>query len=208
MKDELTLKEKGAKKLFEWKQFVHELNEQLHHEVSDAKEEFERQKKKLRTWLDSLENDLDHAIDVSKEKAEGIKASIEELRVQAALGRAEAEDLMHDQQKKLVKGLHDLKHKIHTLYDSSKEDAQSFKEKVEDKVDDFHTRFDLFRLQWHLGMTEARQEWKEKKKELSHRLHEVNTKLDHLEEEASDKWTGFSSEMSEAWDHFKKAFKS
>ena len=155
-----------------------------------------------------MDDQLEDAWDISKEKVRDIRSSLEELRVQAALGRAEAEDLMHDQQKELVKGLHDLKHKINSIYGSSKEEVQTFKEKVSDKADDFHTRFDLFRLQWHLGMVEAKEEWQEKKKELSHHLHELHSKLDHLEKEAADKWKGFSSEMSEAWDHFKKAFKS
>ncbi|MEP1097335.1 MAG: hypothetical protein ABJG78_19620 [Cyclobacteriaceae bacterium] len=208
MEKELTLVEKGEKKLKEWKHQVEELSLQLQLGIAETKDEFEEQKKKLSTWLDSLGDKLEETKDISKEKLRGIKSSLEELRVQAALGKAETEEHLKEQQKNITLGLHELRRKLSSAYNSTKEGAGSVIEEVSDQLDDFHTRFDLFRLRMHLGMTEAQEEWDEKKKELAHKLAMVKARLIQAEKETEIKWDGFSSEMSAAWRHFKKAFKN
>lgn len=208
MEQEQTLKEKGQQKLKEWKSQAKELNHQLHLGTVETKEEFEKQKKRLTRWLDSLAQKVENSKDVTKEKALSIKSSLEELRVQATLGKAETEEHLKEQQKKIALGLHNLKQNLSEVLHSSKEGTHELVEEVSDQLDDFHTRFDLFRLQFHLGKIEAKKEWDEKKKELSHKLSVVKAKLLGAEKATSNKWEGFSSEMGDAWGHFKKAFKN
>ncbi len=207
MEKERTLKEKGKKKLKEWKQFAEELQVQLSLGVAESKDEFEKQKKNLKALLDNFSNQLEHASEVSKESLLKIRSSLESLRVQAALSKAETEDQLREQQKRLTHGIHDLKHKISSAYGVAKEETESFLEDVGDRLEDFHTRFDLLRLQAHLGKAEAKEEWSERKKELSHKLHEIKVKLHDTEEDATERWKEFSSEISSSWDHFKKAFR-
>ena len=201
-----TLLEKGEKKLKEWKHQVEELNKQLHFGITETKEEFEEQKKGLGRWLDSLGDQLEDTKHLSREKHLSIKSSLEELRVQVALGKAETAEHSKKQLRNITLGLHNLKQKLSNTYNSTKDSAYDITEEMSNQLEDFHLRFDLFRLRLHLGKAEAEEEWDEKKKELSHKLAVIKAKLNRAEKETEIKWDGFSSEMGTAWQHFKKAF--
>ena len=76
-----------------------------------------------------------------------------------------------------------------------------------DNLDDFHTRFDLFRLQLHLGKEEAKEDWEQKKKDISNELHTINFKIAKGYEDRAENWDHFSDEITEAWKHIKNSFK-
>ncbi|WP_439152836.1 hypothetical protein [Winogradskyella sp.] len=87
---------------------------------------------------------------------------IEELQVQAALGKAEAKDKYEEIKKKFNLVLHEAKSKI----DSGKE-----------KVEDIDTKFDELRVQLELGKAEGLDAFKEQKKGLLNKLHEIEVKI-------------------------------
>ena len=68
---------------------------------------------------------------------------MEELRVQAALGRAETKDNLEEQRKKIAVSILQLKREFSEVYDTSKENYNDSSEKVNDKLNDFQTRFIL-----------------------------------------------------------------
>ncbi len=208
MNTEETFKEKTQRKLNAWKASLEHLNVQLHLGAEEAKDEFEKQKKNLAHWIDITGEKLHETKDISKEKALQLKTAMEELRVQAALGRAETEDALKEQQENLKKGIHNLKYNIAEVYKTTKEEIDDFADKAHDKLDDFHTRFDLFKLHAHLAKMDAGETWAKKKKELSVKLHNLNTKLEESKDTSSDKWDHFSKEIAAAWHHFRIAFKS
>jgi hypothetical protein len=87
---------------------------------------------------------------------------IEELQVQAALGKAEAKDKYEEIKKKFNLVLHEAKSKI----DSGKEVAQ-----------DIDTKFDELRVQLELGKAEGLDAFKEQKKGLLAKLHEIEVNI-------------------------------
>jgi ElaB/YqjD/DUF883 family membrane-anchored ribosome-binding protein len=178
---------------------VDQLEAQLHQGAEEAKDEFEKQKENLTAWLDSVGNKLDKAQDVSSEKAQKLKASVEELRVQAALAKAETKDEIEEQQKNIAEGIHQLRHEISEIYDDSKEKYEGIHEKMDARLDDYQTRFDLFRLQLHLGKMEAEEDLEQKKREIADKLSRLKTKLKKGGKELEGKWDEFSSEVSEGW---------
>jgi ElaB/YqjD/DUF883 family membrane-anchored ribosome-binding protein len=72
------MKENIKNKIEDWKTLVDHLEAQLGKGTEEAKEEFEKQKENLRTWLNSMSDKLDKA---------KVKASLEELRVHSAVAR-------------------------------------------------------------------------------------------------------------------------
>ncbi len=199
-------KEAEHKKLNEWKSLAETLNILLHLEADEIKDEFENQKKNLSLWLESVSDSLHNIKDLSGEKAQKLKSSIDMLRVQAALGKAETEDSLEEQQQKISNGIQQLQMYITEAFGSSKEKIGNFAWEAADNLDDFHTRFDLFRLQLHLGKEEAKADWEQKKKEISNELHTIKVKIEKGYEDQADNWDHFSDEMSEAWKHIKHAF--
>lgn len=206
MEDFATLKDKSTKKLEDWKRFAEELNLQIHLGATEAKDKFEEQKTNLAKWLNSIQKKIDGAVDIGKEKAAELRSSIDNLRLQAALGKSESEDYFMEQHRRIASGLLELKQKLSNTFDSTKDEASSVIDEISEQLEDFNMRFDLFRLQAHLGGVEAKEEWEEKKKELVSKLNQWKSKLENAEEAVDDKWKNFSEEISEAWAHFKKAF--
>jgi hypothetical protein len=87
---------------------------------------------------------------------------IEELQVQAALGKAEAKDKYEEIKKKFNLVLHEAKSKI----DSGR-----------DTIEDIDTQFDELRVQLELGKAEGLDAFKEQKKNLLSKLHEIEVKI-------------------------------
>ena len=205
---EENLKTKIRSRLNNWKASAEYLHMQLHLGTKEAREEFEEQKKSLGDWIDNQSKKLQNTKDITHKKALELKASLEELRVQAALGKAETEDALKEQHKKLNESIHNLKQEINEVYGNTKGKVNEYAEEINETLDEYHTRFDLFRLQAHLAKMDSTESWNKKKKELSAKLHDLGVKLESNKEQASDKWDNFSDEMSEAWSHIRNAFKS
>jgi ElaB/YqjD/DUF883 family membrane-anchored ribosome-binding protein len=206
MKQNTINKETEQKKLNEWKSLADDLNVLLHLEADVIKDEFENQKKQLKVWLESVNDWMSNVKDVSEEKKNKVKSSIEKLRAQVALGKANTEDALIEQQQNISHGIEQLKINITEAYESSKIKIGNFARDAADKLDDFHTRFDLFRLQLHLGKEEAKEDWDQKKKDISDQLHKIKIKIANGYDDQADNWDHFSDELTEAWQHIKRAF--
>ncbi|MEQ8323078.1 MAG: hypothetical protein RIC15_06715 [Vicingaceae bacterium] len=200
------MENKIKEKLNQWKAQAEHLNVQMHLGAAEARDEFEIQKKHLEGWVNDTKQVVEELEDSAEENYTALKTKLEELRLQAALGKADAEDAFNIQQKDLSRAMHEARQEIDKLYDKGNEKTKEFLSDSADQIEHYQTRFDLFRIQLNLGAKEAAQYWTEKKKDLRLKLHEVNQKIDHASEEAGEKWDEFSDEMSEAWKHFKKAF--
>jgi hypothetical protein len=204
----MSFTDKAKQHIREWKGVTEDLHVQLNLGVADAKDEFENQKKNLSKWVNSATEELDKTKSISKDKAQKLKSSLESLRVQVALGKAETEDALKDQQQNIDNNILKLKQYLSESYDSTEENINYFVEGSEKKLDEFHARFDLFKLQFHLGKEESKQEWVGKKKEIADKLRMLADKLELANEVSADKLENFSKEMSESWKHVKSAFKS
>jgi hypothetical protein len=191
------MKEKEQRKINDWESLVDQLQVQVDKGTEEVKEEFENQKKNLSAWLDTLREKMDEAKEIGGEKAQQVKIKWEELRVQAALAKAETEDEVEAQQKNIALGIHELKHEFSQVREASKEKIEDVKEDVEDKLEDYQTRFDLFRLQMHLGKAEKEEEWEEKKGKLNERLSQLKSRLQEKREDIGDNWEEFHKDISD-----------
>ena len=87
---------------------------------------------------------------------------LEELQVQAALGKAEASDKYEEIKKKFNMFIHESKGKYETGMD---------------KIEELHTQFDELRVQLALGKAETIEAFKEQKKQLLATIHEIEVKI-------------------------------
>ncbi len=204
---EKSMKVKMLEKLNEWKGSAEYLNLQMHLGSAEAKDEFENQKKNLNNWITLTAAKLDDAKGFTDKEVTKIKAALDELRLQIALGKAETEDVIKEQQAKISKAVSKFKQTMADVYKTSEAGVKDFAKESSETIDDLHTRFDLFRLQMHLGKKEAEKLWEEKKKVLSRELDEFKQKADKVADVASDKLEEVSEEISNAWKHLKSVFK-
>jgi ElaB/YqjD/DUF883 family membrane-anchored ribosome-binding protein len=87
---------------------------------------------------------------------------IEELQVQAALGKAEAQDKYEEVKKKFNNVLNEAKSKINA---------------GKDKIEDIDTKFDELRVQLELGKAEGLDSFRVEKRKLLSKLHEIEVKI-------------------------------
>ncbi|MBP9151904.1 MAG: hypothetical protein KBF73_06440 [Flavobacteriales bacterium] len=201
-----TFKDKVERKLNEWKGLAEHLDLQLHLGRAEAEDAFEKQKSNLLNWSDSVAANYEKAKDISEENAEKIRASIDNLRLQAALGKADTEDILEEQQKNINQAIQRLSSDIEFVYKNRKERGEDFMEEAEERLNYYRTSFDLFKLQMYLAKEDAEEIWEEKKKETKRKIEELEYKLKEETEEASEKWEHFTKEMTHAWKHIRNAF--
>lgn len=197
------------KYLEDWMKELDDLDIHLKMDTDDIADAFEKHKASLQTFVSESKNKLEAKIDELElgEKGQKVRASLEELQVQLALGKAETRDAIEEQCKKLNSSVHeagkgydDLKEKAETQYHELADEFNEFVEK-------FKTKLDVLRLQAALGKADLQDEMKEKKEELTQKLAEVRKKTEENKDKAEDKWDDFKEEIGEAYDHFKGALK-
>ena len=175
--------------------------------VMEARDAFEKEKDSLEKYLAHIGDRLD-SDNITDENILKIKRSIDELRVQAALAKADTNDAFIAQQEKLDKSLADLQDNIVDGFDNLKVKFEDLPQSIREKLNDFATRFDLFKLQIHLGSADAKDAWEAKKEEIGLHLQDLQGKIAKgIEQGQSDLEAG-SNEVARDWDKFRNRLKS
>lgn len=203
----MTVKEQIKSKLSEWKSDLEHLNVHLHLGVDEAKDEVEEQKKKLKNWLDDTSHKLNELKGQSDEKLSTLRTRIDELRVQAALGKAESRDAAQEQARKISNSFNKFNAEWHEMLDDSKEDVKEFKEETKLKMDSLHTQFDVLKLRLKLGSMDAKDEWNEVKEKVSHKFNDSKHKLEAVADSSEDKFKQLRDELSNSWKRIKDIVK-
>lgn len=188
------------------KSIVEGLNLQLHLGKAEAEKAFEEQKASLRDWTVKMSSRVEAAKEINKEQTERIQTALEELRLQAALGKATTRDVLREQQKELKKRMELLRSDIDIVFETSKEQSDDLLEDLSLKLHDYQTKFDIFRLQLQLAKMDGEEALEKRKKEAAIKLKEFQKEVEKRAEEASGKFEHFSKEMTHAWKHVRKAF--
>lgn len=201
--DQRVLNMEKEKIIDRWKRRADELKLQLHLGSKELQERFEEQKKDIEKWAHETRHKLE---DETSVRATNLKIRLEELEVQAALGRAESEDALKEQQKNMSKALEAAREEARQVASDAKNNLGEIAEKADARLDTWYARFDILRLQLKLGAAEASDEWEERKKELNRQIHELEERISEAGKKSSENWQKFKFEMGEAWGHMKKAF--
>jgi hypothetical protein len=205
MEEQNTSSKSWQDRMDEWKAKIEHLNVQLHLGAKEAGDIFEEQKKQLADWIHKAKKQIKDSKLISEEKTQELRTKLDELRVQAALGKAEGRDAIQEQQKKISLSMKQFRDDVEKTISIATEKEGQLEEDLKEGINDFKTRFDLFRLRSHLAQMDAEDLWNNKRKDLSSRLHNLKVTLEKEKESGSKKWKGFSKEMGEAWKHFVNA---
>ena len=200
------MEKKTDKRVEALKSTLEGLNLQLHLGKADAEKAFEEQKANIRDWAVRMTSRVDEAKDLNEENLTKIRGALEDLRVQASLGKANTEDLLREQQAELKKRLEQLRSDIDLVFGATREHSDEFLEDLSLRLHDYQVKFDIFKLQLQLAKMESDQEFEKRKAEVAERISEFQSEVEKRASQASDKWEQFSSEMTEAWKHIRKAF--
>jgi hypothetical protein len=189
----------------EWMKELDELDVQVKLGAEEVGEAFEKQKNRLAEWADKARAELD-SLDEQPWVLK-LRGQIDELRVQAALGRAETRDALNEQRENLEKAMQRVGEEFKGQAEGADERASEWGKQAGQMMENLQARFDLLRLQLHLGQAEAAEEWEEKRKELSGQIEQLKARAVEGQHEAEEKWQEISGEISEAYTHMKNALR-
>ena len=94
------------------KQEIEELSVQFSLGKAEAADKFESVKKDFLSKVNEWKIKGEQFKSSGEEKSHTLKAKLEELQVQLALGKAEAKELFHEQKKKIMQSISDLESEI------------------------------------------------------------------------------------------------
>lgn len=103
-----------------------------------------------------------HFVDKVIEALRKSATELEEFQVQAALGKAEAQDKYEEVKRKFNQFIHENEYRI---------------KDVKQKIEELHTKFDQLRVQLALGKAETKDVFKRQKKQILTIIHDIETKI-------------------------------
>lgn len=198
-----TIEKRVNTQLQKWKSKTDSLKAQLNTGWEKALDEFEEQKSNTAKWVDKAEKVISDVKKESKEEAADLRSSLEHLRVQAALAKAESLDALEKQRDKMDKGLHDLKRKM----DKTISKADSLKNQALDQIEKERTELSdqIELLSWKIKLEKqkATSQWKNKAAELSGKLKKIEGQMEKAANIGSEKWEDASTEIKKSWNELK-----
>ena len=195
-------------KIENWTETLNDLKDQFDIESDRSMDEFENQKVKLTNWLHEASEKLNNYADLNEDKLTEFKSSLMDLKDSANQEKAKTLDTLTEQHKKLSYDLDGLKGKLTELYKASKDDVKEYSNDALDKLEDLHSKLDIYKLQAENIGKDGETMWEEKKKVAVEKIQELKAKLEDNKDFSEDKWDNFSNEISEAWHHIRKSLKS
>jgi len=194
----------GIKKQLEtWHTKYDELELQMHLGKKEAADKFEEHKDTFLSWIGDLKKKIGEQSD---EKSLQLKQNLDELKLQAALGKMEAGDKFDDYKQKLDKTIDKT---IAYCQEAADVDTFSF----ENLADSFKNKMEIFKQQ-ALGKINASDEETDQtdaeKNELENNLAKLKDKMEDMKEAGEEKWEQGKEFIDETFknlgDRFKKFF--
>ena len=134
---------------------------------------FEELKTEFRKALDQMELNLNSWLNEHPEELHKIRQTIDETRLQLALGKAETLEKFEEQQKMIIAKWNLLKMKL-----ESQPQYLKVKDEVGKELNDWRVRLDILKIQYSLGRMEWRDNWKNISSELGREVDNLGKALE------------------------------
>jgi len=194
------------KYLEDWSKQLDEIEVELDMDGLEVADYFEKGKNELKEVVSDLKQKVE-GFSVS-DNMNDLRAKMEHLQVQLALGKAESKDAFEDQKGKIDKAITEMGTSLKAWEDSVEEKTDEMTSQARSKAESFQTKLDMMRLHYHLAQADARDALEEKRKSLRTQIHETKTKMAAAAEKEESRWDDVKDELSESFSHLKKAIKS
>ncbi len=171
-----------------WKTSLEEMRVQFSLGKMDAVDSFEKQKDQLRSMIETLKTNTDKATDIAEEKANELRAKLEELRLQLNLGKAETADVFETQRKKIDLALQEVFAAGKLAYHGN---YGYMMELFENNSKAIKTGLEIAQLQFKLAQMEAKDGAEAAKKEIQEKIAEL--------QQAAEKAKDLTKENLEQW---------
>ncbi|HNV29104.1 MAG TPA: hypothetical protein PKJ83_08215 [Cyclobacteriaceae bacterium] len=198
---ETNILQKVTEKLLAAQQEIDELALQLALGKADARDKFEEIKSEFRLKVGELKNIL--ANPAENYLSPEVKAKIEELELQLALGKADSKDLFEGQKKKIMNALTNLEEDIQKNWRRIK--APDF---FVHEVEQFKLKMEILRLRFRLKKFDVRDDYRTRMQTVRREIKKMTSKAKDRINARQEKYDDFKFEISLAYKHIKNAVES
>lgn len=184
----------------DWQKRLEELKQQFSQGKMDATDSFEKQKDNLRTLVVTLKENLDKATDVAEEKTKELKAKLEELQLQLALGKADGMDAFEIQKKKIELAMHEVYIEGKKTFNTNFNQALQL---FDNNAQAFKTGLEIVKLQFSLGKMDAKDEAEQARKAINDKMNELTEQYKNMQQTAMKSLEDFNTQMKEGYEKMK-----
>ncbi len=167
---------------------------------AEARDHFESAKRNFRLTMHKARLGLSKVRNAAGSTITELRTSLDELRVQLALGKAESREAFQAQAVKIERILNKLEKIIRKNKLADKQLTQLAVE-----IKKFRIKMDILKLRYELKKIDVSRDFEQFKKDFSAKLERSKEKLD-TQPKGKVKWEHFNMEINKAYKHFKKAF--
>ncbi len=197
---------KPSEKLDSVKQEIERFEVQLALGKAEAADKFEEKKKAMKAVAHQAKLDLGKVEGKGKVLADSLKADMEHLQVQLALGKMESMDKYKEFEKNSKGTVDGLSAKVHELMEIGEGKYEEMGKTLKKKATDFKTQMEIFRLQLALGEAEAKDEYEEKKTKFLHESKSLSQRIEKSLANAEGKVEDIGDKVYEEFKELKKKF--
>jgi gas vesicle protein len=190
-------------KLKDWKIQAELLKMQMLLGKKETEIAFEEKKKETSQWLNGISEDIKSLQRAGQENLFSLKSKVEDLQMQLSLKEVDSLEQLKEHQKRLNNGLNEVKNELNNNIENGTESIKKWADVTEHKIDQYHSNFELFKLQLKM---DGEEKFEEKRSEVVNKISDYKKSLENLESQTDLKWGNFKKEIGSAWDDVKKAF--
>ena len=187
-----------------WKQRIEEMEVQLALGQAEGRDAYENQKEKLKSVLEEARRDIDGLKLTSQHRRDELKTSIDELKVQLALGKAEGKETFTRQKERAEATLEKLMSALKTSRDEGDRKLDKWRSELMPHIQDYRMKLDIYRLHFALGESEAKDRIEELRHEIKAKLRDAKDEIEEFVDEGEDRLEKFSDELKKRFSKLMK----
>jgi chromosome segregation ATPase len=188
------------------------LDAQLAATKREAQQRIERQKQALRDALDHLKKEIQRQGGIAEEKRQKLATAVDQLKVQVALGKADALDVLEAQLKSLRESVAKFEAEAEGHLAGAGQQlnaaADTVMRRYVQACDALHAELQAARARLKREVSERGPSLEQRKRELDEKIGAVKKQLAEQRKRQAEKWKQFQRELEPGLSQIAKAFKS
>ncbi len=187
-----------------WSDVFDDIRSLVKHNQEDAVDLIEEEKEKIKAWTKERMDELKKAKEQGDEQVTALHQKLDELRVQAELGKADTRDQLERQRETLNTQLI----AVRDYYNQMNRKSDVFSKRMSNQLDHLTMRIQILGLKMSYRKEQIEDEWNRKSEAVMNRVEELESEMKSYAHDTREEIMEKSSKLSNAWDAFKSELKS
>lgn len=187
-----------------WSDVFDDIRSLVKHNQEDAVDLIEEEKEKINAWTKERMDELKNVKEQGDEQITALHQKLDELRVQAELGKADTRDQLERQRETLNTRLI----AVRDYYNQMNRKSDVFSKRMSNQLDHLAMRIQILGLKMSYRKEQIEDQWDRKSEAVMSRVEELESEMKSYAHDTREEIIEKSSKLANAWDAFKSELKS